>query len=228
MRDTSIDAFHEMEEVLSLMRLEAYNMLHDHGPLTGREMNARADNPSFHKRLSELEDMGVIYTPGKRVCTVTGLLVHEWLVTSGSPKKLIKQAPPRPKAEQILVAVNFMRWLYVLASYRKKAVPDEFVVVVRWLRWLSRKAKKGHIRTVPVGPWLMDGHCAMRCLYGTDASRVENRVAFIEKTPRVRVALGEEQGSWEQGPKGSAPECGRHQPSREWCDLRLVELGYVW
>lgn len=79
--------------------------------------------------------------------------------------------------------------------------------------------------------WLDDEHCAFRCIEGTDPDRGENRVAFIEKTPRVRIAPMEEgcinDGvNWEQGPKGCAPEYGRYPPSREWCDEMLTAMGY--
>jgi hypothetical protein len=71
-------------------------------------------------------------------------------------------------------------------------------------------------------------YCSMRCLVGTDPANVANRVAFIEKTPRVRVAPftneRDDWKNWEQGPKGCAPEYGAHQPSRDWCDRRLTEL----
>lgn len=91
-------------------------------------------------------------------------------------------------------------------------------------------------------PWLVvDGHCAMRCIKGTDINDVANRVAFIEKTPRVRVApytiYDEEQNAkWLQGQKGrggcdgNIPEnelYGFYPPSREWCDKELLKMGYV-
>ena len=81
--------------------------------------------------------------------------------------------------------------------------------------------------------WMPDPdapHCAMRCIAGTDPAEVGNRVAFIEKTPRVRIAPFSEEGdwkNWEEGPKGRAPEYGQYAPSRQWCDARLAELGYM-
>lgn len=89
-------------------------------------------------------------------------------------------------------------------------------------------------------PWIVyDEFCAMRCIEGSDM-KVENRVAFIEKTPRVRIrpftVEPHDCHNWEQGPKGSGgsdghiPEnelYGFYPPSREWCDNRLIELGYI-
>ena len=79
--------------------------------------------------------------------------------------------------------------------------------------------------------WLMgteengDDHCSMRVILDSDPSVIANRVAFIEKTPSVRVS-DDPDVNWEQGPKGCAPEYGKYQPSRDWCDVRLQELGY--
>lgn len=82
----------------------------------------------------------------------------------------------------------------------------------------------------------------MRIVEGGDPNNIADRVAYIEKTPRVRVKpfsprrpgdITEDNEAWEQGPKGSGgnvshggPIYGRYPPSREWCDKRLVELGY--
>jgi len=79
--------------------------------------------------------------------------------------------------------------------------------------------------------WIVvDGFCATRILVGGDVNNIDDRIAFIEKTPRVRV----NQNEWEFGPKGKGG-CieiegqtiyGFYQPSRDWCDERLTEMGY--
>jgi hypothetical protein len=71
--------------------------------------------------------------------------------------------------------------------------------------------------------WINVEHCSTRVLFGTDPEVVKNRVAFIEKTPRVLI-----NGEWVSGNKGSGQECGRYQPSRDWCDEQLKALGYTW
>lgn len=95
--------------------------------------------------------------------------------------------------------------------------------------------------------WIVyEGYCAMRCIEGTDTNNVANRIAFIEKSPRIRIAayvpdphntyleLG---GNWKYGPKGAGgsggeiPEnelYGFYPPSREWCDEELKAMGYTW
>ncbi|MHC5194688.1 hypothetical protein ACYSUW_13135 [Pseudomonas frederiksbergensis] len=81
-----------------------------------------------------------------------------------------------------------------------------------------------------VSGWLDEDHCSLRCIHATDPACLASRVAFIEKTPRVRKAAStnifDDYKAWEEGPKGCAPEYGRYMPSRNWCDHRLVDLGY--
>lgn len=91
------------------------------------------------------------------------------------------------------------------------------------------------------GPWqTVDGYCAVRVREGGNVDKIEDRVAFIEKTPRVRIRewhfTPEHQDflNWAQGPKGQGgggdPEkealYGFYQPSRDWCDAMLRLLGY--
>ena len=72
--------------------------------------------------------------------------------------------------------------------------------------------------------------CYMRIYNDTDPRNIANRVAFIEKTPRVRIAsfttVHTDFNNWEYGCKGSEDELGSYQPSRDWCDEKLVGLGY--
>ncbi|QGT54457.1 hypothetical protein b3_0214 [Synechococcus phage B3] len=91
-------------------------------------------------------------------------------------------------------------------------------------------------------PWLIiDNYCAFRAIEGTDPNLIENRIAFIEKTPRVRISSYhhnenrlEDFKNWECGPSGTggsgSPEeeetYGFYQPSREWCDEKLISMGY--
>jgi hypothetical protein len=97
-----------------------------------------------------------------------------------------------------------------------------------------------------LSPWIVvDGYCATRVLVGSDPDKIENRYAFIEKTPRVRIRhhrfgtdnygkrIWYDGLDWVEGPKGSGggtPEVdltyGFDPASREWCDKVLVALGY--
>lgn len=84
------------------------------------------------------------------------------------------------------------------------------------------------------GPWMqLDGHGQGRVILGGDPDNVFDRVAFIEKTPRVRIRAGgylryppygekDADGlNWAAGfGSGPGPE------TRAWCDLMLIALGY--
>lgn len=83
-----------------------------------------------------------------------------------------------------------------------------------------------------LSPWLViDGYCATRVFLDTDPSIVKNRVAFIEKTPRVLkdgIWISGRKGSG--GPNGDIPEnelYGFYPRSRQWCDEQLKEMGYL-
>jgi len=104
----------------------------------------------------------------------------------------------------------------------------------------DRVTKRTTEHGIRVSPWIVvDDYCAMRVIEGTDGDQLRNRVAFIEKSPRVRIhqTAGEPnaQGDWLYGPKGSGghdghiPENGLYgfdQRSRDWCDSMLMLLGY--
>jgi hypothetical protein len=91
-----------------------------------------------------------------------------------------------------------------------------------------------------VSGWIVvDGYCAARILEGGDIDNDADRVAFIEKTPRVRTAPYSteeaEQNKWPQGEKGrggcdgenpSNELYGFYPPSRKWCDRQLRKMGY--
>lgn len=73
-----------------------------------------------------------------------------------------------------------------------------------------------------------DGCGATRAILGKDPDLIENRVAFIEKTPRVRIrdmrfAPGSDYLNWASGFRGDGPN---DEESREWCDKMLALLGY--
>jgi len=57
-----------------------------------------------------------------------------------------------------------------------------------------------------LSPWIIeDGYCAVRIIDGGSQDVLADRIAFIEKTPRVRVSpftAEEDCKNWECGPKG--------------------------
>lgn len=89
-----------------------------------------------------------------------------------------------------------------------------------------------------LSPWIVvNDHCATRVLAGTDFRLIENRVAFIEKTARIRVlpyTNTKDWNNWKGGHKGMGggnarldKTYGFDPESRKWCDQELLALGYV-
>ena len=92
-----------------------------------------------------------------------------------------------------------------------------------------------------LSPWLpipSAPYCCARIVEGGDINDVSDRIAFIEKTPRIRIR-DEVTGypdwlNWAEGSKGAGgsgdPETeqlyGFYPPSRQWCDDMLKLLGY--
>lgn len=98
-------------------------------------------------------------------------------------------------------------------------------------------AKNGPTR---VSDWIVeDGYCALRALEGSDPEDVNNRIAFIEKTPRIRTKWTSDainhQSNWSEGPKGAGGNIeddgetiyGFYPPSRAWCDAELTKSGFI-
>lgn len=87
------------------------------------------------------------------------------------------------------------------------------------------------VQGVKVSPWTpVPGakYCSMRFVEGTDPKNVANRVAFIEKTPRVRAQpfsdVPDDCHNWHYGYKGDG---GWDKDSQGWCDAQLLALGYL-
>lgn len=102
-----------------------------------------------------------------------------------------------------------------------------------------------HPRGTRVSGWIQDQgpyaeHCCFIYVEGGDPNNVADRVAFIEKTPRVRVKSQGLDGvdrpdSWRSGPKGAGGSgdaqaqglYGYYKPSRCWCERHLRRMGYI-
>lgn len=71
--------------------------------------------------------------------------------------------------------------------------------------------------------------CATRAIKGTDPNLLENRIAFIEKSGRVRVkpfTKEEDFKNWEYVCSGSS-DYGNDLETREKVDDKLIEIGYI-
>lgn len=93
-----------------------------------------------------------------------------------------------------------------------------------------------------VGPWILvpsAGYCSMRVVVGGDPQNVADRVAFIEKTGRVRVRpfSADDHENWRSVARGRGASCdertaeeqgiyGYYRPVRDACDVLLRAMGY--
>ena len=128
-RDTSIAVYHQIiaEGLLTKLKLQVYECLYEHGPLTQNETFVKLNLPkikqdSIKPRFAELKELGVIKEVGKRPCRLTKREVYEWDVTSKLPKNdlLIKKSI-KEKKEEILKDI---------AELGKK-LPDEYKIKLR-------------------------------------------------------------------------------------------------
>ena len=125
----------------------------------------------------------------------------------------------------------------------RKASKGEIQTLVDWVPQTKKPAR---IDFKTLSDWIMDenDYCAMRIFKDGDPEKVADRVAFIEKTPRVRVssASGSDayvqvngdsvHGSrktvevWIYGGNYGSSDYGHDEESRQWCDEMLKTLGY--
>lgn len=82
--------------VLSARRLETYQGLFEHGPMTARELDRLLGRTGLWKRCSELEAVGLVRAVETRPCSVTGQAATVWDVTDATaPKPVRKQTNKR-------------------------------------------------------------------------------------------------------------------------------------
>lgn len=139
-RRTSAEAFDAIKSrgLLSSARQAVYQSLYHWGPATGSEINkwfvgSGNATPGYHKRLSELRDLGVVYEVEERECTVTGRQAIAWDVTEHLPKTNGKRYQ-RPTPAEITKALDVFEHWGRLADLRGESVSAEVAGVLLWLR----------------------------------------------------------------------------------------------
>jgi hypothetical protein len=141
MRQTSLAAYNEIREsgLLSRMRWVVYDHLYHHGPLTRTEvdLNLKRDdevNPSYHKRLSELERVGVVTTVGRKTCAITGKECELWDVTDALPIPVEPNKLTRPTRKELAEAASELRDIYrSLRRWGHPGFSDNLLRVCRWM-----------------------------------------------------------------------------------------------
>lgn len=121
------------------------------------------------------------------------------------------------KAYERHLEVEKLRWI--------SNMKDEFLTIFKNKSNDSERSPEN----VKISDWIViDEDCATRVFEGSDPTKVENRVAFIEKHPRVRIApfVSEDTDSQNWLFDRGTSERGFDEESRNWCDSKLLELGY--
>ena len=100
-RSTSRESWQSVKDsgLVSKMRLRVYDWLYRSGPSTQSEVTAGLKgqgevNPSYHKRLSELERQGLVESVSERPCSITGRNCIAWQTTD------LCMPRPLPKAKK--------------------------------------------------------------------------------------------------------------------------------
>lgn len=144
MRDTSLLAYRQIKEegLLSRMRFVVYDHLFHHGPLTAVELSSQLKgpkevSPSYHKRLSELERLGVVRTVDRRECSITGREAELWDVTSRLPAGLAYKPRSSPDKLQIRAALDELDTLL-----KDRDMSDNLLFVLQWLETRAVKRSK--------------------------------------------------------------------------------------
>lgn len=137
-RQTSIQAYREIETkgLLGKIRWKVYAHLFVAGPLTGSELNRGLGGSGYHKRLSELEQLGVVRLAGKRPCTVTGMECETWDVTATLPTGTVSTSS-RPSKAEFAAALAELR---VVHGERQQAgLPAFSITLANVLGWVRDK-----------------------------------------------------------------------------------------
>lgn len=135
-RQTSIQAYREIEAkgLLSKVRWLVYAHLYTHGPLTGSELNSQMGGVGYHKRLSELERLGVVATVGRRTCSITGMECELWDVTANLPTGSIPSSSTKPSRSEFGQAIAELRLVHSEMQNLGKPFSQNLINVLGWIR----------------------------------------------------------------------------------------------
>jgi hypothetical protein len=97
---------------ISESKRAVYKYLFDRGPCTRNELDQAlgegSPNPTYSRRLTELEAMGLVARVGERRCMVTDFKADLWDVTDTLPsdRAPARRAPLKRRVETLLAAVK--------------------------------------------------------------------------------------------------------------------------
>jgi hypothetical protein len=142
-RQTSIDAYRTIVESgrLGESKCAVYRWLFEHGPATRNELDQALGhgnpNPTFSRRLTELEALGVVARVGQRRCLVTDYKSDLWDVTDKLPGQTERKPSRRKRAEDLVRELSLE-----VRKPAAKVFPDSVLERVRTLieRWEKEDA----------------------------------------------------------------------------------------
>lgn len=142
-------------------RWAAYDWLFRHGPASAGEANRalapNAPNPSFHRRLDELEKRGLVERIGVFPCPITGELVDWWDVTDqDDPLSVTPKATQAPRFSHKRIEAGISEMRAVCDYYIKKKkeeglpsdLPEALLDLVKFLKD-GAPCVNGHVYTSP-------------------------------------------------------------------------------
>lgn len=143
MKNTSIEAYWEIldDATLGQMQREAATEIARYGTLTGRELDDALKSVSAHKRLSELEEMGVIEVKELRACKITGREVEAWGMTGKKPVRVVGKktaAVSRPTKAQLARCLPSLRGLYLVLMKANDPVAADVKLLGHWIADLTK------------------------------------------------------------------------------------------
>lgn len=124
-RETSIEAYHKIRDdgLLSERRWQVYDVLTEHGPMTGNQSILKFKEKYPHigintgaimTRLSELRDRGVVKELGEVKCPISGHQVILWDVTkdlpANPPRKVSKLEAARARIKELEAKVDELEY----------------------------------------------------------------------------------------------------------------------
>ena len=138
MKTMSIEAYWSILEdgTLGQMQREVATEIARHETLTGRELNDVLKSVSAHKRLSELEEMGVIYAKEVRACRITGREVEAWAMTGKKAERHPSKKPAtisKPTRAQLQRCLPSLRKLYLTMMSSKDPVAEDIKHLGQWI-----------------------------------------------------------------------------------------------
>lgn len=143
---------------LGAFQLRVYEVILKAGPMTGEELDRACSSSSAHKRLSELQNIGMIRTGKARPCQISGKLAKVWCAIPGATPKASKEVsgqlpvptpllsvPQRPSAEELgeaadelwklgLAALTAAKFPTVLSALKKRGLRPEDLTIGEALR----------------------------------------------------------------------------------------------